>query len=282
MNRLEKHGFGVGNAEEYKDLRMFSGYTIVITGPDNVNSLIKKLELETFANVIGIIVFFKDDFMRNYQHLQKNTLVIDLYDNFDKVFHFLVMNARFYHRIEENVQIIYSLGMDHGNYYMYNCMCYEHMNKLRKISTIPLQKLIEGNMSDISTPATINSVLSEYDKLMTSPVDPKKIVEFLCKDERFMFHLINSILKTNNLNFYRFITEFIVNYQKFFEIDNMEEEPHAPSVELFTMLHVKPELLQDFTKYWVKDKYFFFFGVCNSDLILADVGHYGQEEYHEG
>ena len=51
------------------------------------------------------------------------------------------------------------------------------------------------------------------------PGNPTRAIEFLCKDERFMLRMFNSILRTQNLKFFRYVSPFLKLYQDFFEIE---------------------------------------------------------------
>lgn len=189
-----------------------------------------------------------------------------MFDNFDKIFNYLIMNARFVSIIDDTMQVITCLGVDHASYYLNSCLCQEHLNMLSQVSRLPLSKMVGTNIPDIAPHSVIQAVMKEYEDLIKPPVDPERLIEFICKDERFFLRLVNAILRTNNMNFYRYITDFLINYQKYFRIENSEEDPNAPSLEIFTKFNVKPELVPNFQKYWEKGKYYFFPGVMSGTM----------------
>lgn len=197
IEKLEKFGFNITKMDDYKDLKIVMSYSLIITSPDHVDRLLKQIDLYGTENFMGIMVFFREEFMRNFQHLKKMPKVLGLFEKFEDVFNYVVMTARFFQRINNEAMIIYCLGINHANYYINCCMADMYLDDLNDLPRMSLENFMMGNTADIAPMALINSVLKEYMNIIDeSPKNPTRAVEFLCKDERFMLRMFNSVLRT--------------------------------------------------------------------------------------
>jgi hypothetical protein len=247
IEKLEKFGLNIIRMDDYKDLKIVINYSLIITSPDHVDRIAKQIDLYGSEHFIGIVVYFREEFMRNYQHLKKIPLVLSMFEKFEDVFSYVVMTSRFFRRINNEAMIIYCLGVNHANYYINCCMADEHLNNLSRLSEMKLENFVMGNCADIASMPIITSVMKEYNQIIQDPEpDPSRAVEFLCKDERFMIRLLNSILRTQNLKFFRYASPFLKLYQQYFEFEERTEELEEQtdsSVEIYTRFWVEPSLI---------------------------------------
>lgn len=162
IEKLEKFGLNIIKMDDYKDLKIVINYSMIITSPDHVDRIAKQIDLYGSEHFIGIVVYFREEFMRNYQHLKKIPLVLGMFEKFEDVFSYVVMTSRFFRRINNEAMIIYCLGINHASYYINCCMADEHLESLNRLSEMKLEHFVMGNCADIASMPIINSVMKEY------------------------------------------------------------------------------------------------------------------------
>lgn len=69
-------------------------------------------------------------------HLSKNKNVLGIFDNFNEIYKYIIMMARFYSHIYYEKQIVNSIGFTHSIYHPRSCCCKDHLGLIQANDSI--------------------------------------------------------------------------------------------------------------------------------------------------